>query len=132
MQLVRSIGSYERTLPTLFIAGGVVVMVSAVASDLLGVGTQGLGPNQLALAIAGAAILLTGVALNPSDSLSRFGHWLLVAAGALVAGIAADVLVIGGLPAFLPKQVMLFAILLGLILTNYGASVAGGEWDRFL
>lgn len=109
---------WNRLLPITLILAGVSITAVALAADFIALGgLQGIGPNQVSLAMSGFAISLAGVVLISSANWRYVGEWLLVVAAAIAVAFASDLLVINGLPGFAAKHVLLISTALSLLLT---------------
>ncbi len=112
-------------LPILLIIGGAGIILLMLLLETLGLGGQtGIGGNQVSVAIGGFAVLMTGIVLLTSVNERRVAEWLMVLAGVVAAAMAADLFVIGGLPDFGPKQVMLGSLVFGLALIGFVPATA--------
>lgn len=110
---------WNRLLPIALILAGASITTIGLAADLLNPGgPQGIGPNQVALALSGFAVLLGGVVLISSVSWRYVGEWLLVISAAIAVAFASDLLVINGLPEFVAKHVVLISIGFSLLLVT--------------
>ena len=116
---------WNRLLPIILILAGVGITAIALAADLLALGgPQGIGPRQFSLALSGIAIFLAGVVLISSASQRYVGEWLLVALAAIAVALAADLLVINGLPEFGAKLLVLASIGFSVLSTGIISSSA--------
>jgi hypothetical protein len=108
-----------KLLPNLMIVLGLGIVVIAICLDLLrSSGPQGLGPNQLSLALAGFTLLMTGVVLVSTGGRRQMGEWILIGVGATAVAFAADLIVISGLPRFWVKHILLASVAIGLLVTG--------------
>ncbi len=113
----QTLREWIRPLPVLSILMGSGLVALAVGADLIGVGGDtGLGPNQISLTIGGFAVLVSGLVQASPVSQRRFGEWILVGISVIAVALAADLLIIRGLPNFGYKHVMLVLVTFGLIL----------------
>jgi alginate O-acetyltransferase complex protein AlgI len=125
---------WNRLLPIALMLSGVGITAIALAADLIDpAGPRGIGPKQVALALSGFAVFLTGVILISSVSQRYFGEWLLVALATIAVIFAADLLVINGLPELGAKLLVLvsigFSILTTIMIPPYGAEQRNtGPW----
>jgi len=109
-------------------------MVIALSADLLDLGgPQGIGPRQVALALSGFIVFLTGVILISSVSQRHISEWLLVALATFAVAFAADLVVINGLPDYGAKLLVLasvgFSILsIGAITASPSDEPTAGTW----
>ncbi len=118
MQRINVENTWEFLVPKILMFAGIMIITLAAFADSLGIGgIPGFGPNQITLALSGFAVLISGMVRNSSVNYRYIGEWLLVIAGVIAAGLAADLLVIGGLPGFGFKQVMLGSVLLAVLVT---------------
>ncbi len=128
MQRHNIISYWQKLIPNLFILLGAGLITIALAADIFrGGGLSGFGANQFSLAFSGFAVFMTGIVLIASASWRRVGEWLLVGAGAVAVALAADLLVIGGLPGLGAKQIMLATVAFGLLLTSVVPASATGR-----
>jgi len=119
MQRTISVNYRDRFLPIVLILAGIGITTIALAADFLTFGgLPGIGPRQVALALSGFAVLLTGLILILSVSQRYIGEWLLVGAAVIAVAFASDLLVINGLPEFADKHLVLAAIGLSVLVTN--------------
>lgn len=124
----------NRLLPIVLILMGASIMGVALAADLLTIGgLQGIGPRQVALALSGLSVLLSGVVLISSVSQRYIGEWLLIVLATVAAVFAADLLVINGLPDLLAKLLVLLSVgfsilLIGAIPSSSVDSQADSQW----
>jgi hypothetical protein len=102
-------------------------MAVALAADSLRIGAQaGIGPNQIAVALSGFAILGAGLVLVSPVGLRPIGEWLLIGVGVLAATFSADLLVINGLPEWPAKLAVLASTCVSLLFLR---AVASEPWD---
>jgi hypothetical protein len=107
----------------MFILGGLVITAVALFADLMDPrGPQGIGPRQIALALSGIALSLTGVVLISSVSQRYISEWILVGFATFVIAFAADLVVINGLPDYASKFLVLAS--LGFSILAIGAITA--------
>jgi len=105
-------------LPLILILAGSIITAIALAADVLNWGgPEGIGPNQVSLALSGFAILLAGTVLISSANWRAIGELLLVICAAFAVAFASDLIVINGLPQFAAKCVLLAASSFSLLLT---------------
>jgi hypothetical protein len=116
MQGIGSTIKQKGLWPVLLIIGGLGLFFFAVVADLLGFGAPGVSSNQISLAVSGLAVALAGVALVANVDQRRIAEWLLVGAGVIAAAFAADLLLVGGLPGFGSKQLMVVAVIFAIVL----------------
>jgi hypothetical protein len=134
MQRIEIRNPMQKILPIALMLLGLAGILVAVGADRLGIGgPSGFGPNQISMAISGLVLIVAGAVMNTSLSYRNIGQWLLVVAGVVVVGLAADLLVFGGLPGMLFKQLMLGTVIFGIALNAVVASPAIsrktiGEW----
>lgn len=127
---------WNKLLPIALILTGGSITAIGLAADLLNLGgPQGIGPNQVALAMSGFAVLLSGVVLISSVNWRYVGEWLLVISAAIASAFASDLLVINGLPEFAAKHVVLISIGFSLLLITTVPTAASQrhslrEWLR--
>ncbi len=138
MQRNLSINYWYKLLPLGLILAGSLLMVIALAADLLFGGMTGIGPRQVSLALSGLAIMLAGVVLISPDSQRYIGEWLLVVLGTIAVAFAADLIVINGLPDSSAKYMVLASLgLSASVIAIFPAVSSGranmGEWlSQFL
>jgi len=123
MQQVETNKSWGKIVPVIFVVIGLGTAAIAIGADQIGIGgLPGFGPNQISLTISGLALLVAGVAMNSSVNYRRIGQWLLIIAGVIAVGLAADLLIFGGLPGTMFKQFMLLTVIAAIALTAVVAS----------
>jgi hypothetical protein len=94
-------------------------MAIALAADFLAIGgLPGIGPRQIALALSGLAVLLTGLVLILSAEQRHLGEWLLVGAAVIAVAFASNLLVINGLPEFADKHLVLALTGISVLVTG--------------
>lgn len=118
VQRNRSVNYWNRLLPMGLILAGSMMMVIALAADLIVGGPQGVGPRQISMALSGCAFFLAGVVLISSARQRYIGEWLLVVLATIAVAFASDLLVINGLPEFGAKFVVLASIGFSILLTS--------------
>lgn len=132
MQSTTSLKEQKGLLPILLILAGASAIVASVGVDFVGVSAPGFSPMQLSTALSGVAVLLAGVILVSSVDQRHIAEWLLVGAGAIAVAVAADLLVLGGLPGPGARYLMLASVAFGIVVTGTagGAPVGKqlGEW----
>jgi D-alanyl-lipoteichoic acid acyltransferase DltB (MBOAT superfamily) len=111
MQRDLSVKSWDKFLPPVLFLVGTGITVIALAADYLAFGgLPGIGPRQVALALSGIAVLLTGIVLMVSERWRYIGEYLLVGVSVIAVAFVADLLVINGLPELRDKQIVLASI----------------------
>ena len=101
------------------IIGGLALFLG-LAADLIGIGagSGALGPNQIALAISGAAFLSSGALVWVANELQRILLYTLVGVIALATIFLGDLITIGGVPSTLAKVIVLTAGLVSVGISN--------------
>jgi hypothetical protein len=118
MQNITSLKEQKHLLPILLILAGATVLAAAVGADLVGLSASGFSPTQLSLALSGFAVLIAGIGLVSANGQRHIAEWLLVGVGAIAVAVAADLFVIGGLPGFGAKLLMLVSVAFGIVVTS--------------
>lgn len=119
MQRVASINILQGALPVILILFGVSTLTLALVPDLFGFSSaSGFGPNQISIGLGGLAILLSGLLRVLPKEVRNMSEWIFLALGIFAAAFAADLIFLRGLPGFLPKQIMMISVVLGLIITS--------------
>ncbi len=107
---------WDKWLPPALLLGGTGITAIALAADYLTFGgLPGIGPRQVAFALCGFVVLLTGIVLMLSEHRRFIGEYFLVGAAVVAVAFVADLLVINGLPEMGDKQIVLAAIGLSVI-----------------
>lgn len=129
MQSINTIRDQMGLLPLLIILTGVGGLIAAVAADQMGLSGPGFGANQFSLALSASAVLLTGLGLVSTAKQRRVYQWLLVVIGVIAVAVAAELLVVGSLPGFGLKQLMLASTTMGIVITGAISASADGQQD---
>jgi hypothetical protein len=119
MQRVGSANILQGLLPIILILFGVSILTLAFAPGLFGLSNSaGFGPNQISIALGGLAILLSGLLRVLPLEVRKTSEWIFLVLGIIAATFASDLIYIRGLPSFVPKQIMVVSVVLGLIITS--------------
>lgn len=119
MQRVGSANILQGLLPIILVLFGVSILTLAIAPGLFGLSSStGFGPNQITIALGGLAILFSGLLRALPVEVRKISEWIFLAFGIIAATFASDLIYIRGLPSFVPKQIMVVSVVLGLIITS--------------
>ena len=136
MQLTDTGNLKSKWLPGSLILLGVIVIALALIADQFGLGgIQGFGPNQISMLFSGIALLIAGLIVNSTEAYHNLWFWVLLLVGVVIVAQAADLLILGGLPGFLVKQLAVGVLILGVALPGSisGTRAEGGNllaWFR--
>jgi D-alanyl-lipoteichoic acid acyltransferase DltB (MBOAT superfamily) len=123
----------RRPWPALILAAGTGLLVTSLALELIGLGQGGIGPDQVALGLAGLGIALCGaILLRPTGRWG--GEWALVGSGVVSVLVAAQLIDFGGPLRFgvAPAMIALvgFAGWLGTSVASGAPAEGSGEHSR--
>jgi alginate O-acetyltransferase complex protein AlgI len=135
MQRANLFTDHTKILSILLILIGFAGLLVSVAVDVIGSTVQtGLGPNQVALGLSGAAILTTGFIFLVSIELRKKIEWVLVLISVVAVAFSSDMFVIGGLPSWPARGFLLLSIGISITLSRIALldpHELGGVLDRY-